>query len=727
MERDTSAERLSGLQHLQFDSEGMLLPHTILGSVEDFRSHLEVNGLTDRPVRDPGSEVRGQPLSEAVEKEMLSALGNKETNALQHWGTQMRQRRKQQNILSDKLNRPVKNLLMYRDNHCRETQEKRDLLNQTLPFIQPGYNSHVGCEFWSLPQHLGDELSGITSTLTQTEQGRREPVTYVGQPNSIRQETGPFCTETLQPESRAQHQSSYLQQQFERAEELLQEMDTKRPDLSELEVIGSAKPSSSVTVCHSPSMEKEKETECQEKTNENVDGLVKPNDVHQNALQMPVLRFCGQLASWTGNSAANQGVVGIGGRIIFKVQTGDIASEKMELHNEGSTVIFFSWQKIPVKRTFSSTSSITVGPHFYFNSSGGVINPGDTRSVEFIFKCKKPGIKTEVWQLNTHPILLQGASLQVTLKGIALLKDTTADQRLYLKNKLEKIVVRKTCRAIIDKVLLGVHSPERPSSPEELYLTEEQRFLQRNPKIQFVHQPVQGLKRLWEQVSPGQTWDLSIDSLRQAVLTLPEEKSNQHLLMREEGLSQLNCLFLQLHEPSTVQHRLTARAIGQQMLSNLLDTIADEAIQLRSLLELPQIETWTETDDESNISDSDSANDINKEAGEKPGMNDDETHNAEISRLKHNSEGEPKTPEVQISSKVSKRSRKGEDDEGKITKGTHRKESSKKPADVQEVDPEVKRLYTRLLQQKIYALMEDFVDNLCDLMEEVDTEKSHCS
>lgn len=48
----------------------------------------------------------------------------------------------------------------------------------------------MGSEFWSLPQRYGDEMSGITATLTQTEQGRREPVTHVGQPNSIRQESG---------------------------------------------------------------------------------------------------------------------------------------------------------------------------------------------------------------------------------------------------------------------------------------------------------------------------------------------------------------------------------------------------------------------------------------------------------------------------------------------------------------------------------------------------------
>lgn len=63
----------------------------------------------------------------------------------------------------------------------------------------------------------------------------------------------------------------------------------------------------------------------------------------------------------------------------------------------------------------------------------GVILPGETKQVEFIFKSEKPGIKCELWQLNTHPVLLQGASMQLTLRGVALYQDKTADQRLFIQ------------------------------------------------------------------------------------------------------------------------------------------------------------------------------------------------------------------------------------------------------------------------------------------------------
>lgn len=59
-----------------------------------------------------------------------------------------------------------------------------------VPCVSVSQGYRVGSEFWSLPPRFGDELSGITSTLTQTEQGKQKAVTRVAQPRIIRQETG---------------------------------------------------------------------------------------------------------------------------------------------------------------------------------------------------------------------------------------------------------------------------------------------------------------------------------------------------------------------------------------------------------------------------------------------------------------------------------------------------------------------------------------------------------
>lgn len=40
---------------------------------------------------------------------------------------------------------------------------------------------------------------------------------------------------------------------------------------------------------------------------------------------------------------------------------------------------------------------------------------------------------TEVWRLSTHPVLMGGASLLVTLRGVALDQDKSAQQRAALQ------------------------------------------------------------------------------------------------------------------------------------------------------------------------------------------------------------------------------------------------------------------------------------------------------
>lgn len=67
----------------------------------------------------------------------------------------------------------------------------------------------------------------------------------------------------------------------------------------------------------------------------------------------------------------NQGEVGISATIIFEALTGERSSSHVELHNEGSTAIFYSWQQLPVPRSFPNLRTQTKSPHFYFNSSSG--------------------------------------------------------------------------------------------------------------------------------------------------------------------------------------------------------------------------------------------------------------------------------------------------------------------------------------------------------------------
>eukprot|EP00066_Takifugu_rubripes_P021368 XP_011610634.1 PREDICTED: MYCBP-associated protein [Takifugu rubripes] len=224
---------------------------------------------------------------------------------------------------------------------------------------------------------------------------------------------------------------------------------------------------------------------------------------------VPALRFCGELAQWTGNSTNYQGDVGINSTIFFEASPGEVASSRLELRNEGNTSIFYSWQQLDVSSSLSHLLSHRRRSCFYFNQSSGtcgprpgvlsppvppvmpcppvtgVILPGVTQQIDLMFKSGVPGLHTESWQLQTNPVLLQGASVQVTLMGFAVSEDRTAELRRHLETRLEKTVTEKFCRSMVYKILEGVQTRERSSSLVEFLMgsPEEERERQESGEM----------------------------------------------------------------------------------------------------------------------------------------------------------------------------------------------------------------------------------------------------
>lgn len=85
------------------------------------------------------------------------------------------------------------------------------------------------------------------------------------------------------------------------------------------------------------------------------------------------LESCIALNCHTSLSPAlvDQGEVGISATVIFETLTGEIATTHLELHNEGSTAIYYSWQQLVVPCHFPNLRSQRKTLCFHFNSSSG--------------------------------------------------------------------------------------------------------------------------------------------------------------------------------------------------------------------------------------------------------------------------------------------------------------------------------------------------------------------
>uniref|UniRef100_A0A8D0F804 MYCBP associated protein n=1 Tax=Strix occidentalis caurina TaxID=311401 RepID=A0A8D0F804_STROC len=563
---------------LTFSGPGLLgngceeiLPHHILGSLQEFRMEALARGNTQVAAL---KEEHGGEKKKTVHQTPLA-----EHKALQNWHRNMAIRKKQEKYLGEILQRPENELLMSGSEDYRQIQEERDLIDWSLP----GYRR--GSEFWSQPERIGDELTGLTMTLTQRERGCPEPVTRVGKPHTVRMETG------LKPPKRIPFrltwdESLFLKQRRQELKSVLEELDFYKPDLDGLEVIGKGQPFTSDEI-------------------------------------------------------------GIAARLTFETLAGEIAESSLTVSNNGTTAVWYNWMRLPHQIPSRETRGKRM-PRFYFDTRPGVILPGETRKFLFLFKSERAGIFSESWEFRTHPLLLGGALLQVTLWGIAVHEDKLAD----LREKLESDLAAREGAAIVAESLkelrVRIRTPERTPSPVDAYVTEEELFHRKNPELHYQHQVVKQLHELWrrhmtvpaafeekvpsgqksaaeaaqypesasealpsqssttelpawkktlgeapsqmtnvEEEEPGSSrWNLSLEDFKQ--VSIPEEEQ------REEALTQLNKAALEL----CVEQRPTQTDLLYQICLQLwretIDGMVSHSLKLRSLLGLPENTTYVD-------------------------------------------------------------------------------------------------------------------------------------
>ncbi|NWS76758.1 MYBPP protein, partial [Crotophaga sulcirostris] len=472
-------------QRLFVDGYEEIRPHHILGSLQEFKIEALARGNTQ--IAD-FIEVSHPVVTATALKEEHGGEKKKEIHqtplsqhkALKNWQRNMAIRKKQEKHLGEILQRPENELLMSISEEYRQIQEERELIDQIVPTLLPGKGYRRGSEFWSQPECIGDELTDLTLTLTQRERGHPELVTRVGKPHTVRKETG-LKPPKKNPFHLTWDKSLFLKHPWQELKSILEEQDFYKPDLDELEVIDKGQPFTSVTTGSSSLSTTSEESET-------LESLEDYSDVDPEAVEGPYLDFCGQPARWINYIAPHRNEIGIAARLTFEILAGEKAENSLTVSNNGTTAVWFNWMRLPQQIPSRETKGMRM-PRFYFDTRPGVILPGETRKFFFLFKSESAGIFSESWEFRTHPLLLGGALLQVTLWGIAVYEDKLAD----LREKLESDLAAREAAAREEKTCTPAHAP----SPVGAYVTEEELFCWRNPELHYQHRVVQQLHELW--------------------------------------------------------------------------------------------------------------------------------------------------------------------------------------------------------------------------------------
>ncbi|NWR31903.1 MYBPP protein, partial [Tachuris rubrigastra] len=466
-----------------------ILPHHILGSVQEFK--MEARARRSTRVADV-TEVPRPHVPAAVLKEKHGGEKKKkapqaqlaEHKALQNWSHHMAIRKKQEKHLGEILQKPENELMMNIAENYRQVVEESDLIDRSLPYLHAGKGFRVGSEFWSQPDRIGDELTGLTLTLTRTERGDREPITHVGKPRTVQKETA-LKPPTKIPCHLTWDKSLFLKHRRQELKSILEELGFYKPDLEGLEVIGKGQPFTSVSAeaspCSTPS--EEIDDSC---------NVVPEEEKHLS------LVFCGQPARWIKGITSCRNEIGVAARLTFETLAGEEAESFLMVSNDGTAAIWYSWMRLPQQIPSRETKGRRM-PCFYFDTRPGVILPGETLRFSFLFKSRRAGIFSEPWEFRTHPLLLGGALLQVTLWGIAVYEDKLADFREKLESDLAAREGAAIVKDSLSELLDQVRTPERTPSPADAYATEEELFHRKNPGFCYQYQVVKQLHKLWRQ------------------------------------------------------------------------------------------------------------------------------------------------------------------------------------------------------------------------------------
>ncbi|XP_008162162.2 MYCBP-associated protein isoform X1 [Chrysemys picta bellii] len=580
---DTDASKrplsYSGPEGPFVDNCEQILPHSILGSLQEFKREALARGNAElaQLIADSHPDGTVAALEKYTEKQGEGKRRKSlwappsQHRALQNWHHNAALRKKQQRVLSKFLRKPENELLMNLSEDYRRVQEERYLIDRSLPALHYGKGYHVGSEFWSQPECIGDELTGLMMTLTQRERGYPEPISHVGKPQSVRMEMGSRSAKES-PFRLTWDKSLFLTYRRQELKSVLEELDFNHPDLDGLEVIGKGQPFTSVSAQYFPLCKENKEGTTEERVS--LDPLEDYPDVVPEPVLGPSLQFCGQPARWINSTTSHRDEIGIAARVTFEVLAGEKAESCLTVSNDGTAAIWYDWRRQAQSVTFEETKEKGM-QYFYFNTRPGVILPGETRNFSFFFKSGKAGIFSESWEFGTHPMLLGGAVLQVSLWGIAVYEDKLAGLRDELESELAArevaVIVKENLKELLDRI----RTPERVPSPVDAYITEEELFHRKNPELHYQHQVVKELHELWRQHMnfPSTSEEEEISRQKSVVQSVSGQKSTvQEIWCRKSAMD----IAFQKSIPGEIPRQ---KSIVEAILSQMINVEEEEVSQ----------------------------------------------------------------------------------------------------------------------------------------------------
>ena len=460
----------------RYTDDGQLIPHSILGTEEEF----------NREAESVASHVQIQVPERAGVKETRvrrTWFGNlpRQENALKHWQQRMKDRRRQQDYISSRVDRSAGHLVMNQSDSYVDRQTIRTLIDRAAPYLEDGRGYRVRSEFWNQQERLGDYESGIRMSLTTTERGLPPQVQLIGRPDVTKFETGTEFSDSHNPSTYPWKQSRYLSTRLQHFEPILNEMNPLDPELSSLYVVGRGPRVKREDVIQLGSAGNSPESSEGEEIEEPAERHVSP------VIHGPTLLIQDAYSLTLGVTDP------IHLRLLMEGNTGQLVRSTVTLENRGTSVVYADWKKLP---KFNKLHRVLEGntQRFYFDLREKVLLPGHVISVPVIFKSAQAGVYWESWELATRPSL---QPLIVTFRGIAVMNDKFFLARQQVEKEIAATEGEVSVKQIVEDILYSIATPPHTPARYRIDRTHEEKFTRVNPGVEFRDDLFRALQTLY--------------------------------------------------------------------------------------------------------------------------------------------------------------------------------------------------------------------------------------
>ena len=396
----------------------------------------------------------------------------------------MNERKKQQEHVVRRVNRPPDHLLMNQSDDYSDRQTVRDLIDRAAPYLEAGKGYRSGSEFWQQPERLGDYETGVRMSLTSSERGMLPQVQLIGRPEVTRHETGTAFHNTLPTPSYPWKQSHYLSDRLRQFAPLLDEINPISPQISSLYLVGQ-RPQRCDIRLGSTGESAESSSEGEEETGGRVEGG--KGDVSPEGYTDPTVLVQGQHTLTLGQTNPIQISLCLEGT------TRQLVRACVSLENVGPSVVYAVWQKRSRANSMQRLMESGV-QRFYFDLREKVLLPGHALSVPVLFKSAQAGVYWESWELATRPSL---QPLVVTFRGVAVARDRFHQARVNVERDLVGNQAEISAGIVVQEIIRSIRTPPRSPPPSRADRTHKEKFTCVNPGVEFREDLFRALQTLY--------------------------------------------------------------------------------------------------------------------------------------------------------------------------------------------------------------------------------------